>query len=85
MLLGLRANGLAEHAMLTSSINLSIRVLNAAMVDPAGAKLPNTTISKMFAVNYLANVVLVRELLARGVLRPQTGNEVDRPRVVLIR
>eukprot|EP00041_Stephanoeca_diplocostata_P010521 m.167082 g.167082 ORF g.167082 m.167082 type:complete len:613 (+) comp18183_c0_seq1:142-1980(+) len=75
--------GLA-NAFATAGLRIDILVLNAAMVDPTGAKVPGTTIAKMFAVNYLANVVLVRELLTQGVVRPKTGNEVDRPRVVLI-
>ncbi|MCA9773730.1 MAG: SDR family NAD(P)-dependent oxidoreductase, partial [Myxococcales bacterium] len=59
---------------------IDILVLNAAVV-PLKARPTAQGLDLMFGVNYASNVVLIRRLLADGVLRP---GEKPRPRIVFV-
>jgi NAD(P)-dependent dehydrogenase (short-subunit alcohol dehydrogenase family) len=59
---------------------LDIVVLNAGVV-PSSARPTTQGFELMFGVNYLANVLLVERLMARGVIRPKKENP---PRLVFV-
>lgn len=65
-------------------IKLDTVVLNAAMVDPLATEIGTTGIRRMFAVNYLVNVALLKELVQRTILTPGTSPSGARPRLVVI-
>eukprot|EP00040_Diaphanoeca_grandis_P012788 m.64717 g.64717 ORF g.64717 m.64717 type:complete len:787 (+) comp23470_c0_seq1:234-2594(+) len=58
-------------------------VLNAAIADAVATKL-NTGVNRMFMVNYLANVVLVDQLIEHHVFRTHATNSGPRPRIVIV-
>lgn len=62
-------------------IHLDLVVLNAGVV-PKEARPTEQGFELMFGVNYLANVLLMERLLARGVLRRQVSRAM--PRVVFV-
>jgi NAD(P)-dependent dehydrogenase (short-subunit alcohol dehydrogenase family) len=65
-------------------VHVDVVVLNAAMVDPHATTVGETGVRRMFAVNYLANVVLIRELINQGVVTPQVTPNAAVPRVVVV-
>lgn len=54
-------------------VELDVTILNAGVV-PSGARKTSVGLEEMFQVNYLANVLLVRRALEKGVIR-RPGSE----------
>jgi len=66
-------------------MKVDIVVLNAAVVDPTPIKTKSGSgNNRMFVVNYLANVVLVNELVRLGRVKSQANVSGPAPRIVIV-
>ena len=72
-------------------VKLDTLILNAAVIDATPVKVPGGITNRMFVVNYLSNVVMVKEMIETGIL-PMSADDAngtdvpasERPRIVLV-
>lgn len=70
-------------ALAERRVEFDLIVLNAAIVPTGDARTPQG-LERMFVVNYLANFVLVRGLLARTLVGRASPSQEPKPRIVII-